>query len=119
MIYGSMVCGYQQCSKTPRTLPVDAKREREQIRKIQGCCCLDELEFWIPSKFQVGAVIVETWGEILGQLACETWAPGKDTVCMDRTWRARMITKTEVFWKRMNSPFKREETPCTAVEHPS
>ena len=86
--------------KTPRTLPVDAKRERErereQIRKIQGCCCLDELEFWIPSKSQVGAVIVETWGEILGQLACETWAPGKD---MDWTWRGRMISKTESFGK--------------------
>jgi len=89
MIYGGMVYGYQQCSKTPRILPVDAKRERErerereQIRKIQGCCCLDELEFWIPSKFQVGAVIVETWGEILGQLACETWAPGKDMYGLD------------------------------------
>ena len=64
----------------------EREREREQIkqiRKIQGCCCLDELEFWIPSKFQVGAVIVETWGEILGQLACETWAPGKDMYGLD------------------------------------
>lgn len=51
--YGLRISAMFQDSKNIAYAYREREREREKIRKIQGCC-LDELEFWIPSKFQVG-----------------------------------------------------------------